>query len=74
MDLRVESGVSKGWAAISWAQFEPVEGKFDYTLVEGIIREARSNGLHLVLLWSKLAGAGVQFESIRGFGYRILGT
>ena len=38
-------------AAISWAQLEPAEGKFDYSLVEGLIRDARSHGLHLVLLW-----------------------
>jgi hypothetical protein len=38
-------------AAVSWAQLEPVEGKFDYTLVDGLVRDARANGLHLVLLW-----------------------
>jgi beta-galactosidase GanA len=38
-------------AAISWAQLEPSEGKFDYTLVDGLIRDARTSGLRLVLLW-----------------------
>ncbi|HET8655360.1 MAG TPA: DUF5597 domain-containing protein [Longimicrobiaceae bacterium] len=38
-------------AAVSWAQLEPAEGKFDYTLVDGLVRDARANGLHLVLLW-----------------------
>ena len=38
-------------APISWALLEPSEGKFDYTLVDGLIRDARSEDLHLVLLW-----------------------
>ena len=36
---------------ISWAQLEPVEGRFDYTLVDGLIREARGQNLRLVPLW-----------------------
>lgn len=38
-------------AAISWAQLEPAEGRFDYSPVEGLIRDARSHDLHLILLW-----------------------
>lgn len=38
-------------APISWAQLEPSPGKFDYTLVDGLIRDARANNLHLVFLW-----------------------
>jgi hypothetical protein len=38
-------------AAVSWAQLEPVEGKFDYTLVDGLVRDARAHDLHLVILW-----------------------
>ena len=37
--------------AVSWAQFEPQEGKFNYSLVDGVIAGARANHLHLVLLW-----------------------
>jgi beta-galactosidase GanA len=40
-------------AAVSWALLEPVEGKFDYSLVDGLIREARARDLHLVLLGSE---------------------
>jgi hypothetical protein len=36
---------------VSWAQFEPEEGKFDYTLVDGVIAKARENHMHLVLIW-----------------------
>ena len=38
-------------AAVSWALLEPSEGKFDYTLVDGLIRDARIHHLRLVLLW-----------------------
>jgi hypothetical protein len=38
-------------AGVSWAQIEPEEGKFDFSVVDGIIPDARSHGLHLVLLW-----------------------
>ncbi len=38
-------------AAVSWAMFEPAEGKFDYALLDGLIRDARAHDLRLVLLW-----------------------
>ena len=38
-------------APVSWALLEPTEGRFDYTLVDGVIRQARAHNLHLVLLW-----------------------
>lgn len=38
-------------AAVSWAMLEPSEGTFDYTLVDGLIRDARAHNLRLVLLW-----------------------
>jgi hypothetical protein len=36
---------------VSWALLELSEGKVDYTLVDGIIRDARAHNLHLVFLW-----------------------
>jgi beta-galactosidase GanA len=36
---------------VSWELIEPEEGKFDFTLVDGLIRGARENHLHLVFLW-----------------------
>lgn len=36
---------------ISWALLEPAEGKYDYTLVDGLVREARAHHLRLVFLW-----------------------
>ena len=38
-------------AAVSWAMLEPAEGKFDFTLLDGLIRDARAHHLRLVLLW-----------------------
>ena len=38
-------------AAISWAQMEPEQGKFDFALIDGLIQEARKNNLKLVFLW-----------------------
>jgi beta-galactosidase GanA len=38
-------------AGVSWAQIEPEEGKFDFHALDGVIQDARSNNLRLVLLW-----------------------
>ena len=38
-------------AGVSWAQIEPQEGKFDFHVLDGIIRDARSSHLRLALLW-----------------------
>lgn len=38
-------------ATISWEQFEPTEGKYDFSLVDGLIKDARQYNLHLIFLW-----------------------
>jgi len=38
-------------APVYWEQFEPQEGKFDYTNVDQLVEGARAHGLHVVLLW-----------------------
>jgi hypothetical protein len=38
-------------AVVSWAMIEPEEDKFDFTIVDSMVREARNNGLHLIILW-----------------------
>jgi beta-galactosidase GanA len=36
---------------VYWELIEPSEGKFDFTLVDGLLQEARRHGLRLVPLW-----------------------
>jgi len=38
-------------ATVSWELIEPEQGKFDFRLVDGLLKEARANDLHLVILW-----------------------
>lgn len=38
-------------APIYWEQLEPQPGKFDFTVVDQLVREAREHHVHLVLLW-----------------------
>jgi hypothetical protein len=37
--------------ALGWDWIEPQEGKFDFSLVDGLIAGARRNHLHIVFLW-----------------------
>lgn len=36
---------------LSWELIEPKEGSFDFSLVVGLIEQARQNNLHIVFLW-----------------------
>ena len=36
---------------MSWAQFEPEEGKFDYTLVDDLLAGARQQNLKVIFVW-----------------------
>jgi len=38
-------------AGVSWELVEPEQGRFDFSLVDGLIQDARRSGLRLVLLW-----------------------
>lgn len=38
-------------APVSWEQLEPAEGRFDFTLLDGMVRQARAHGMRLVILW-----------------------
>ena len=45
------SGVNTVLAVVSWEQTEPVEGQFDFTVVDDLLADARANGMKLALLW-----------------------
>ena len=36
---------------IYWEQIEKEEGKYDFSLVEGLIHQARENSMKLIFLW-----------------------
>lgn len=42
-----------------WEKIEPGEDKFDFTLVEGVINQARENGMKIILLWFGLWKNGI---------------
>lgn len=46
-----ESGMNTVLAAVEWSLVEPTEGKFDFTVVDNLIEDARTHNLRLVLLW-----------------------
>lgn len=45
------SGMNTVLAAIEWSLIEPVEGKFDFTIVDNLIEDAHVHHLRLILLW-----------------------
>ena len=47
----VQAKLNTVLAPVSWAQIEPEEGKFDFTVLDGVIHGAREHNLHLALLW-----------------------
>lgn len=46
-DLNMNSVI----APIYWEQIEAEEGTYNFEIVDGLIRQARENGMHLVFLW-----------------------
>ena len=45
------AGLNTVIAPVEWDQMEPTQGHFDFTMVDGLVAQARSNHVHLVLLW-----------------------
>ncbi|MBP1667132.1 MAG: hypothetical protein H6Q23_1992 [Bacteroidetes bacterium] len=45
------SGMNTVLAAVEWSLIEPVEGKFNFSVVDELLSDARKNNLKLILLW-----------------------
>jgi len=46
-----KSGMNTVLAAVEWSLIEPEEGKYDFTVVDNLVDDARTYHLRLVLLW-----------------------
>ncbi len=46
-----EMNVNTVVASVAWEQFEPEEGRFDYSLIDFILKNANENKLKVVLIW-----------------------
>ncbi len=46
-----DSGVNTVLAVVSWEQTEPIEGQFDFTVVDNLVSDARKHNKKLALLW-----------------------
>jgi beta-galactosidase GanA len=44
-------GLNTVLAPVAWELIEPTEGRYDWTSVDNLIRDARANDLKLVILW-----------------------
>jgi beta-galactosidase GanA len=49
--LVAQTNLNTVLAGVSWNQIEPREGKFDFSVLDGVIQGARSHNMRLVLLW-----------------------
>lgn len=45
------SGMNTVLAAVEWALVEPEEGKYDFTVIDNLLQDARAHNLKLILLW-----------------------
>lgn len=50
-DSLAASGVNTVLAVVSWEQTEPEEGKYDFTVVDNLIADARAHNLKIAMLW-----------------------
>ncbi|PTT68585.1 beta-galactosidase [Arthrobacter sp. HMWF013] len=45
------SGANTVIATVAWDQVEPAEGSFDFSGLDGLLEDARTAGLRLILIW-----------------------
>ena len=46
-----DAGANTVEVPVAWEQLEPTEGRFDFSFVDTLVKEARRNKVRLVLLW-----------------------
>ena len=46
-----KANLNTALVGVGWGWTEPVEGKYDFTALDGALRDARDNNLRVVLLW-----------------------
>jgi len=46
-----DMGLNSVVTPLSWELIEPTEGKYDFTLVDGLLRQARAAHMRIVFLW-----------------------
>ena len=57
-DKAEEEGLNTLLLPVTWELTEPVEGQFDFTLVDTLINQARERKMHLIFLWYVCTGMG----------------
>ncbi|MCQ6271467.1 DUF5597 domain-containing protein [Pseudarthrobacter sp. R1] len=50
-DKVAKTGINTVIAPVTWEQIEPVEGQLDLSIVDGLVEDARSTGVRLVMIW-----------------------
>jgi len=45
------AGLNTVIAPVEWDQVEPQQGHFDFTVADAVLKQARQNNMHVVLLW-----------------------
>jgi beta-galactosidase GanA len=49
--ILAKANLNTALVGVGWGWTEPVEGKYDFTALDGALRDARSNNLRVILLW-----------------------
>lgn len=45
------SGANTVMVPVSWEEIEPKEGSFDFSMIDGLVKEAHAQKVHLAFLW-----------------------